>query len=306
MIHRVSFETAAPAAPSPAKTDWAALGSVVGTMLMWGLIPSAVKYLLPFFSITSLNVWRLVIASSLFAITVALLRSWPKLTLKETLMVGLVGFLGTSGFQFAFVNGVAQSPAAISSLVSAINPVWVGLISAMLGERLSGRRWLGIALSVAGMVLISLKTLDPKSGVTLVGLAWLIASSVDWAFFTVLQRPWLRRMTALQFNGVAYALGSLPYVIFGLPDATGSQALGAPPVAWLVLAGIAVAGQYLGFVGWSRGVSAFGPTRTAVFLNLLPVIGLVAAAVLLREPISALAMVATAVTLVGVYLANSR
>jgi drug/metabolite transporter (DMT)-like permease len=174
------------------------------------------------------------------------------------------------------------------------------------GERLHARRWLGILLSMAGMVAIGLKTLDPQSGISAVGLGWLLASSIVWAFYTVLQRPWLGRLTPLQFNAVAYGLGSLPYVVFGAPQAFELQTLQAPPTAWLGLAAVAITGQFLGIFGWSKGVAAFGPTRTAVFLNLLPIYGLLAAVVVLGERPSLLALVATTITLSGVYLTNSR
>ena len=294
------------ASATPARTNWGALFSLVGAMLLWGVIPTAVKYLLPYFSTTTINVWRLLAASLLFMLTVLLVRSWPKLSAREYLMLMLVGFLGTTMFQFTFINGVANSPAGVSSLTSSLNPVWVGLISAILGERLSQRRWFGIVLSVGGILIVSLKSFDPNSGVTLVGLGWLVSSSIVWALYTVFQRPWFQRISALQFNGVAFGLGSLPYIVFGMPEALTQQQLQAPLFAWLVMFASAIGGQYLGFLGWSQGVAAFGPTRTSVFLNLLPIIGLLTAFVFLGEPITWLAALATAVTLTGVYLTNSR
>ncbi len=275
-------------------------------MFIWGFVATGVKLLLPYLSATALNGWRLLLASSLFLLTLVLLKLWPKLQPKDYLRIFLVSFLGTTAFQFTFVNGVAHSPAGLSALVGSVNPVWVALIGFVLGERLSRVRWLGIGLSVLGMALVSLKTLDASSGVTLLGLAWLLASNVVWAFYTVFQRPLMKHISPLQFNGIGYGLGSIPYILFGFPQMLGATHSNVPLGAWLGLAAVAVFGQYIGFAGWSRGVQAIGATRAAVFLNLIPIVGFTVAYFVLGEPITWLTVLATAVTLVGVSLANSR
>lgn len=294
------------AASTPAQTPLGPLLSLVGTMIVWGFVATGIKLLLPYFSLDALNGWRLLMASGLFILTLLILRSWPRLTPRQYLHIGLVSFLGTTAFQITFVNGVANSPAGLATLVSSVNPVWVALFGLVAGERLSGLRWLGIGLSVLGMGLMSLKTLDASSGVTLVRLAWLLSSNLVWALYTVLQRPLLRFVSPLQFNGLGYALGSLPYLIFGFPAMLEATTQPIPAAAWLGLAAVGILGQYLGFVGFSRGVQAVGPTRAAVFLNLIPIVGLTVAFLVLGEPITWLTVLATAVTLAGVSLANSR
>lgn len=293
-------------AARPANAELSAILSLLFSMFLWGFIATGIKLLLPHFTLTALNGWRLIVASGLFLLALWLSRAWPKLSAAEYRRIALVSFLGTTAFQYTFVNGIAHSPAGISSLVGAVNPVWVAIIGMALGERLSAKRWLGIGLSALGIVLMGLKSLDASSGVTLVGLAWLLSSNIVWALYTVFQRPFFKTITPLQFNGVGYALGSIPYVLLGLPQMVQATQQAVPVGAWLGVIAVALFGQVIGFAGWSRGVQVIGATRAAVFLNLVPLVGLTVAHFILGEPITLLTLLAAAVTLAGVSLANSR
>ncbi|MGZ3253030.1 MAG: EamA family transporter [Burkholderiaceae bacterium] len=60
----------------------------------------------------------------------------------------------------------------------------------------------------------------------------------------------------------------------------------------------------IAFVWYYEGVKAIGPTRTAVFNNLVPVFGIVFGALLLHEPILISMVIGGALVITGVTLTN--
>jgi drug/metabolite transporter (DMT)-like permease len=65
------------------------------------------------------------------------------------------GMVGTGFYQPLFLYGLALTTASNTSLLIATSPAFVALLNRLLGrEILSGRGWVGIALTFAGVVLI--------------------------------------------------------------------------------------------------------------------------------------------------------
>jgi len=104
----------------------------------------------------------------------------------------------------------------------------------------------------------------------------------------------------------AYILGSimllpLPFLTAGFfppPDL-------ASPVAWTVVGYQAILGS-VAHVWWYEAVRALGPSRSAVFLNLQPVVGVLLAWIMLGEKIGATALVGGTAVLTGVALTSRR
>lgn len=75
---------------------------------------------------------------------------------------------------------------------------------------------------------------------------------------------------------------------------------------WAAIGYLGVFGTVIGFVWYYEGVKAIGPSRTAVFNNLVPVFGIVLAAGLLGESVLASMLVGGAVTIAGVVMTNRQ
>jgi drug/metabolite transporter (DMT)-like permease len=76
-------------------------------------------------------------------------------------------------------------------------------------------------------------------------------------------------------------------------------------VAWAVVGYQGVLGA-VAHVWWYRAVEVVGPSRSAIFLNLQPLVGVGLAAALLREPIGLWQILGVASVLAGVGLTTRR
>lgn len=129
-------------------------------------------------------------------------RGWRNALIAGVLLHGV--YLG--GVFWAVANGL---PAGISALIAGAQPLLVALLARpVLGEHVSGRRWLGVVLGFAGIALV----LGPRLGgaaayppVTLlmsfISLAGITAGTI-WQKRTG-GRLDLRSGTAIQFAGAA-------------------------------------------------------------------------------------------------------
>jgi drug/metabolite transporter (DMT)-like permease len=204
--------------PTANRTVTLAMLGAAGASVCWGINGGLLKVLSGQLPIPVLNTSRLLFAALMLLGIVAVTRNktnpWPKLEPRIWLQVALVGFVGTSIYQLMYATGIHLTGAGMSSLTSSTNPVWVGLLSAMLGERLTRRQGFGVLLSVSGVIALSLKSFDPANNMDPIGVLMLVGANIAWAVYTVAAKPLFKHMAALEFTAFSLTLGCLPYVLW--------------------------------------------------------------------------------------------
>jgi drug/metabolite transporter (DMT)-like permease len=275
--------------------------------ILWASYPAAIKLALRDMPPLVLAALRCTIAS-LFLVTI-LLRSGADTTralapgaLRAFFVLGVVGiYVSTQGSYLA----IALSTASNIILLQAASPVMVSLGARFyLGERLHRMQWLGVVVSASGVLLVitngrwlRLRPEDVHAGdllnpVTLAG----------WSAFTVYSKRVLATYTPAMVTTGAYIAGTLLIIPTAIVTA---PLFPAPrfgsPVAWMVVVYQAVFGA-VAHVLWSRAIHVVGPSRAAVFMNVQPLIGLVLAALLLREQIGFWQLAGGGCVLAGVAL----
>ena len=79
----------------------------------------------------------------------------PRLTRRQLIGTLLLGATGIFAYNLFFLGALARLPASRTSLIIALNPiVTIAAASLLLGERMSARRWLGVAVALAGVWIV--------------------------------------------------------------------------------------------------------------------------------------------------------
>lgn len=65
-------------------------------------------------------------------------------------------------------------------------------------------------------------------------------------------------------------------------------------------------GTVLGFVWYYQGIKKIGATKTAIFINFVPISAIILAFFILHEPITASLALGTLLVCMGAYLTNRR
>ena len=143
-----------------------------------------------------------------------------------------------------------------------------------------------------------------RLGPELAGIVLALGSAVLFAFGTVALRPLveLRPVASLAWQLI---IGCLPMRAFGLvfehPAVTHVSAPG-----WALMLYMTAVPMGLCYLGWFAALRRLPPTTASLATLLTPVIGVVAAAWALREPLGPRELAALTLTLAGVGLALKR
>lgn len=292
----------------PGDLGWAD-GLLLLTVLFWGVNFAVVKIALAEIPPLIFNGLRFVFASSLM-----LLLAWSaghrlKFQRRHLLYLIGLGLLGITAYQLLFILGIDNTTADNSALILATVPVWVALFGTLAGmERVSGRGWFGVALSMAGIVLIIVGSDRDEAlefgGATLWGDLLILLATLCWSLYTLAIRPMLRHYSSMAITSFASLVGAIPLVLLAVPPMSEFSWGRVSAAAWLAVIFSGTFSIALAYFFWNNGVSRLGSTRTSLYANLTPPVTLFVSWLWLGETLTVIQWVGTGLALIGVVLAR--
>ena len=252
--------------------------------LIWGVNYAVVKFGAVQIAPLAFNSARVVLAALvLVAIVTAGGHAWPRG--RDLLALLGLGVLGNGLYQFLFIEGISRTRAGDAALIIAAAPAFMAIIGRMRGTERTGRAGVaGIALSLAGIGLVVFG--DSGGGnrdASLAGDAMLLGASLCWSVYTVFLRPYTERTDGITLSAVTMIGGAIPLVLVSVPAIRGTAWSAVGAGGWAAVAFSGVFALVLAYLFWYRGVKVLGPTRSAMYANLQPIIALLVAWATLHE-----------------------
>jgi drug/metabolite transporter (DMT)-like permease len=284
------------------------LGRLVAVPAIWGGTFVAGKIVVATLSPLMGSFARYVIACAALLVAAFVLEGGlPRLTGRQWLGTLVLGALGVFAYNLFFMGALVKLPASRAALIIALNPAITIAISALaLGEKLSVRRWLGVAIALLGVAIVvtrgELGTLG--SGSVGMGEVLMFAAVVSWALYTIGGRRVLGGLSPLAATSYAALWGTLLLGLFAAPE---FGSLSAARFDWRMVVSLiylGVLGTALAFVWYYMSVKKLGASVTSIFNNLVPVFGVAISVLLLGEPLLWSMLVGGAVTIFGVLLVS--
>jgi len=272
------------------------------TLLLWASAFAGIKAGLSAYSPGQLALLRFLVGSAAM-VFFARLKGFGLPRREDIPRILLVGFLGFTVYHVFLNYGEQTVSAGAASLIVSFTPVMTACLAVMLlGERLRFMGWIGIAVSVAGVTLISFGeggavALDPGSLLVLV-------SSLGSALYNVFQKPLLKRYDPIAFTTYAMVAGTLFMGVFlpGLPATIAS----APPRATLAVVFLGVFPGAIAYTTWTYALSRMPASRLTTTLYISPVLAIAIAWFWIGEMPTFLSLAGGAITLAGVFLTHTR
>jgi drug/metabolite transporter (DMT)-like permease len=282
-----------------------AIAALVVTMIIWGT--SAVYMRKTALELTPENAiaFRYLLLSGILIPGLLITGGWrvARSDWPRFLVTGLVGMLGYNWF----VNeGFARIAAGLGTIITMVEPLFIAVLAwALLREKLTASIFLGIAVSLAGaMVLfwpdLMKDTANPVSGW---GIVCLVLACLGWAIYTIVGKPLLERYssftvtawTMLMTTPVLLALSTKPMLTVA-SELTGVQ--------WAEIIFLALGSGLIGTMLWNYGAKHLPGALTGSFLYLIPVIAVVAGWLILNEAITMHLIAGGLLMLAGVAIAQ--
>lgn len=230
---------------------------------------------------------------------------WPSRAAMRRL--ALYGVIGNGLYQLSFVEALIRTSIANIAIMIASTPIWLALLGHAMGtERLTSRAWAGIALSFVGIALVLRGGAGGPAGLhswTGDGLA--AAGVACWVTYTMLMRRHTLSTDPIPLHAITLVGGVVPLLLVASPEIARVAWASVSVGGWIALGYGAIMAIVVAYLLWYRGVRLIGPTRTAMYGNLQPIVALVVAALMLGEVPSAAQSVGCVTTVLGLLLTRS-
>ena len=277
-------------------------------VLIWSTGFIVARFGMPHAPPFSFLLWRYVFSILCFLPWIWLARvAWPR-ERGQWLHLAVTGVL----MHAAYLGGVwaavrAGMGSGLSALIVGLQPVltaiWLSTLTRHDGEStVTRRQWLGLLLGFAGLLLVVWRKLGaghPMDHVTPVNMAFAAGALLAITAGTLYQKRFVQPCdvrTANTVQLVAAALATLPLALLESEGVQwNGQLMGA--MAWSVL-GLTLGGSSLLYLLIQRGAAA----SVASLMYLVPPTTALIAWVLFDEQITAVTLLGTAITAVGVSL----
>ncbi len=285
--------------------DRIAIGLMVLFCTIWGVQQVAIKLASAGIS----PVWQAglrSIGATVLVFAWARLRGVRLFAADGTLWAGiLAGLLFAAEFAMIFL-GLQYTTASRGVIFLYTAPFFVALGAVWLlpHEHLRRAQWTGMALAFCGVLLLFGEHLFTPADRAWVGDLMILLAAVFWAATTLtVKASALARASAEKTLLYQLAVSALALPLLSL--ALGERGVFAPtPAVWasLLFQIVVVAGA--SYVGWFWLIRHYPATRLSSFSFLTPVMGVLAGALLLGEPLTPAVFAALALVGAGIWVAN--
>ena len=274
------------------------------TAMIWGIQPLCIKWLLDSWSPLTIAAVRYWLISAALFLLLRLRKEKivpPRGCWFPLLVMGLTGIALNNILQF---SGLALSTVANCTLIAAASPAITAFFSIIcIRERLPLLAWLGILISLLGTVLVVshgqidiIRHLSFNRGDILFFLAQLA-----WTIYSIVGLGVMHHISAVAATAWAGLWGAV--VASGYGMVTGEFV--AVPLALYQLAAFAytvVLGGIMAMLFWNIGVKKAGPSITAIFQNITPLVGMLGGSLLFGETLGLAELAGALAIFIGVYL----
>lgn len=276
-----------PAAPASRSGVWLTDALLVFMALVWGVNFSVVKYGTHVMAPLAFNSARVTLGTAVLVL-ILLVRGGLRLPRRDIWALLGLGIIGHGAYQILFIEGIARTRAGDAALVIAAAPAFIAIIGRLRGvERVSSRGVAGIGLSLVGIGLVvfggSATHASAGADQPLLGDLLVLGAALCWSIYTVLLKPYTDRVDGVVLSTVTLVGGAIPLLLVASPQIARTDWAAVDARGWGAVAYSGVFAMVLAYLCWYRGVRVLGPTRTAMFANLQPLIALVVAWISLGE-----------------------
>ena len=274
--------------------------------VIWGVNFVVVKYATHIFNPVAFTGLRVGTAAA-FLVAFAYARGGFALSRHDVLRLLFLGVIGNGLYQLFFVHGVARTRAGNASLIVGAAPAFIALVARARGlERVKRMTFAGIALSVIGVAPVIAGSATSSNGeTTLLGSVLVFLGVLCWTAYTIMLQPYTKRIDVVQLAAVTMVGGAVPLLVASMPALVATDWSSVGTGGWLALLYSSVISMGVAYFFWYRGLRVLGPTRTAVYSNLQPIVALLAAWAFLGEIPTIFQGVGAVTIIAGVFLTRS-
>ena len=227
---------------------------------------------------------------------------------KDLWKVAIASFLGLFMTQFSFLVAITQTTAIDASIMSSMSPIMALVISAIvLKERITWSGVAGIALSLAGVMILIFNCVSIRSGAattSIWGIVGMMVNTLSFASYVGIFKPLIQKYSVVTFMKWMFLFSALMSLPFSFSAFAASNLAAVPMnVMWQVIY-VVVGATFIAYFLIPIGQKRLRPVVVCMYTYVQPVIAMVIALAMGLDSLNALKIAATLLVFVGVGLVN--
>jgi drug/metabolite transporter (DMT)-like permease len=225
------------------------------------------------------------------------------------LLLLAITLLGAVAAPILLLYGLAQTDASDASILANGEVLFTIILSSVFfGEKPHGRLGMfAVALVIVGLFIA---TTDLKLSSTILqlntGNLLILGAMFMWAIDNNISRRLTTIIDPARIAMVKSLLGGLVILAIALAFGKWNDIVSIRPDLWLIIIGMSASGFGGALLLFLQGIKRIGTVKTMSVFSLVPVFGIVIAAIALGESISYFQMVATGLIIGGILLISRR
>lgn len=280
------------------------------TFFAWGSLHAVNRYLVGYFDIFVILFTRYLLATifSIAVIWIEIKKSQGKGGIRKKLMViekpdikyivliGIVGYVGAVVLQLL---GTKYSNASISSVVNAINPLFIIIFAAIiLKERITAKKVVCLILALLGTFIIG----SNVTGTVTFGVVFSGVAAMAWAAAAVITRKISFKYDTSVITFWALLLAGICLLPMAIVQIAKDGIGNIPWQAWVGLVYIGLISTGMANLLWNKSLSMMESGKCSLFYPLQPVIATILGVVFLGESLTVSFMIGFVIIVIGVVI----
>ena len=244
---------------------------------------------------------RFLVAGAIALIGAAAFQTNWRLAWRDALLLAAIGIFNNALYLGFNYSGMHTVSAGLTALIASTNPVLTSLLAAcFLGERMTFRKIIGLALGIAGVAFI-VESRVANDTASMPGIGLIVLGLMSLVSGTILFKRFAPSANLAVGNGVQTLAGGLALAPFALAFESVSEIV----PTWRLFAALAyliLCASVVGYLLWFRLLTVFGATAASAYHFLMPPLGMLFGWFLLGEHVDARDLIGVLPVAVGIYL----
>lgn len=278
--------------------------AALATILIWGTTFISTKVLLVDFEPIEILFFRFIMG--FLALLIVYPRRMKETTKRREAVFAAAGLCGICLYYLLENIALTYTMASNVGVIISIAPFFTAMLTHLFtkNEKLRANFFFGFVVAMAGICLISFN--GAQMHLNPVGDLLALAAAAVWACYSVLTR----KISDFGYHTIqttrrvfAYGIMFMVPALFLFDFRIGAERF-LNPVYLGNLIFLGLGASALCFVTWNMAVKILGAVKTSIYIYLVPIITIVTSALILREPVTLMSGVGTALALLGLFLSE--
>ena len=278
--------------------------AIILTVIIWGFSFLSIKVSLRVFPPMTLALTRFIMASVLLFLFIKWKEPRVRLAREDWPLMFLAGVVGVTCYFYFENNGVKLITASSASIIIATIPIFSLIADAIVYKTtLTPWKIFCVFLSVCGVYLV-VAVEHPKLQLAGSGLGYLMmfGAALAWVFYCIATKPLFKKYSQLAIVYYQTLFGTVAFIPFALFEKTNWHLATGTIILNVVYMGVFCSA--LAYFLYVYSLDKLGINVSSIFLNLIPVVTVIASAFILKEVIKPMQVIGGVLVIISVTLAN--